>query len=135
MTDQVSRSEFAGFKQELKTELGDMKTLMQRMVDAMTRLAVIDERQQAHTATNEKILERLDGIESRQHQAELDAVKNEGFGGRVVQLENVVREMVVERERDKAVQQGMVRMIKLMWAGVPMLAGALVWSVKTGLIG
>lgn len=135
MSEQVSRAEFAGFKEELKGELNDMKSLLQRMVEAMTRLAIIDERQQAQTASSQRILERLESMEARQHAADVVAAKHGDVPSRVEQLERSVREIVVDREKDKSQHQGMQRMVRWMWAGVPTLAAVAGWAAHHGFIG
>jgi hypothetical protein len=119
----------------LESGMEDMKALMQRMVDAMTHLAVIDERQQAMLDNNKEVIGRLERIEVRQHQAELNAASNGDVSGRVKTLEEATRDLHIEREKDMARLQTVVWMIRTMWLGVPVVIGAVVWAVKHGMFG
>lgn len=129
--DNVSRVEFVA----LKEDIGDMKTLLQKMVDAMSRLAIIDERQAGFNETAKEILRRMHGIEDRQHKIDVEAAKNGDNTSRLSLLETSVREMHVEREKDKAKQDTMIRMVRWMWAGVPVFTSACVFAVKRGVFG
>jgi len=124
----VTRAEFSS----LEGQLGDIKALLGRMVDAMSKLAIIDERQAGFNDTSREILRRLSSIEERQHQADIEAAKNGDTGGRLERLENAVRDMHVEREKDKATQEGMVKMVRWMWVGVPFVMGFITWAAKHG---
>jgi hypothetical protein len=130
MTDQVSRAEFAGFKTELTTKLDTMQALMGRMVDAMQRMAIIDERQQTQTDTSKRILERLESIEDRQHRADIEAARAGDTGSRIQALEAAFKEMHNERVEEKGKQDGMVKMVKWMWVGVPGVMAGITWLAK-----
>lgn len=107
----VSHAEFAS----LRSDVADMKALMARMADAMTRLALLDERQQGFAETNKEILRRIDTMEKNQQQAALQAAAAGDTGSRIKNLEETFREMHIEREKDKARFQTVVWMIRGLW--------------------
>lgn len=131
MSEEVTRAEFT----VIERELGDMKSLMQRMVDAMTRLALLDERQQGMFDTSKEILKRIAGIEQRQHNAELTAAHNGDMAGRLKVLESAFKELHTERVTERASFKTAVWMVRAMWLGVPAAAAVLVWATKHGFIG
>lgn len=124
----VSRIEFA----TLQNDMSDIKSLLGQMVAAMGKLAVIDERQVSFNEMHREILKRLGSIESRQHKADVEAARTGDTGSRLGSLEKSVREMHIEREKDKASQAGMKKMVGWMWAGVPAFTAVFVWLAQRG---
>jgi hypothetical protein len=101
--------------QSLSQDMGEMKTLMGRMVDAINRITLLDERQQVVANFMEKLDDRMSRMETRQHEAELASVIIRGATSRTEALEVSYREMHIDRERDKARFQTVVWMIRGLW--------------------
>lgn len=100
----------------LRQDVLDMKSLMARMVEAMGRISVIEDRQHATAQALNKLVERMEQIVSRQHQQELDAVATQGLATRVEAIERLHREIHIENERQKARFQTVVWMVRGLWA-------------------
>lgn len=102
--------------QNLVNDVSDMKSLMSKIVDAINRIALLDERQQNTSAILEKLDTRMSAIESSLRAAEIHRASQEGNSSRIVVLETALREVHVERERDKARFDTAVWMIRGIWA-------------------
>jgi hypothetical protein len=109
---QVSSTEFNA----LAREVGDMKGLMSQMVDALTRITVIDERQQVVGVFMQKLDDRMARMEQRQHEAEVLNATAQGGAQRLTAIEAGFRELHIDRERDKARFQAVVWMVRGLWA-------------------
>lgn len=119
----VSLGEF----QKFSSELIEMKTLMGRMVEAIQRITLLDERQQVVATFMEKLDDRMGRMEGRQHEAEIAAVVIRSSTSRTDALELGYRELHIERERDKARFQTAVWMIRGLWGAVGLMgAGGIV---------
>lgn len=110
----VDYHEFSAVRQDLT----DMKALMGRMVEAMSRIALIEERQNTQAAKADQHYERLESVMNKLHEHEVLAATNTGVGGRLKDVEVAVRELHVESERNKARFQAIVWLIGGVWAFV-----------------
>lgn len=113
----VSYHEFASLVQDVN----DMKSLMSMMVDALNRIAVIDERQQTSIGMMQKLDERLGRTEDRQREADIARAVGQAASSRLDAIEKVIAELHVERERDKARFQTVIWMVRGLWAMVTFL--------------
>lgn len=113
----VSYQEFASLVQDVN----DMKSLMSMMVDALNRIAVIDERQQTSIGMMQKLDERLGRTEDRQREADIARAVGQAASSRLDAIEKVIAELHVERERDKARFQTVIWMVRGLWAMVTFL--------------
>lgn len=102
--------------QNLVNDVSDMKSLMSKIVDAINRIALLDERQQNTSAILEKLDTRMSAIEASLRSAEIRHATQEGNSSRIATLETALREVHVERERDKARFDTAVWMIRGIWA-------------------
>lgn len=109
-------------------DIGEMKSLMGRIVEAIQRIAVLEERQGASAQTQNKILEKVEELTARQHAAELHAAANADMTARVKTLDGAVRDQHVEREKDKARFDTLAWTIRALWAVAG--SGALLWAAK-----
>jgi hypothetical protein len=109
-------------------DIAEMKSLMGRMVEAIQRIALLEERQGASAQTQNKILETVEDLRQRQHEAELVSATNYDLSARVKTLESAVRDHHIEREKDKARFDTLAWTIRALWAVAG--SGALLWAAK-----
>ncbi len=108
----VNAREFSALKQDIT----DMKSLMSRMVEAMSRITVIEERQHTMAQSTSKAIERMEAITERQHAYELVNAESASTVGRVGRLESVFQDLNIESERNKARFQTVVWTVRALWA-------------------
>ena len=113
----------------LEKDVGDMKSLMSKMVDALTRMALIEERQQAMAQTNHRILEQIQDIRDHQAAVDLASARNSVSPDRVAAIELSIREDHLEHERNKARLEAVSWTIKTIWVAGAAVASAVVWVV------
>lgn len=112
----------------LAQDVSEMKSLMSKMVDAISRIGLLDERQQTVTAALQKLDERTVRIEDRQREAEIARALSQAGTDRLNLIDAGFRELHIERERDKARFQTVIWMIRGLWATVT--AGGLGLVIK-----
>lgn len=119
----VSVKEFHSLAQDVS----DMKSLMSKMVEALNHISVINERQQTFTSLVQKLDERMERMENRQHQSDVTQAVAQASTSRLDLLDMGFRELHIDRERDKARFQTVVWMVRGLWAvaGVGGLIGLL----------
>lgn len=110
----VNSREFSALKQDIT----DMKSLMSRMVEAMSRITVIEERQHTMAQSTSKAIERMETITERQHAYELANAESASTVGRVSRLELAFQELNVENERNKARFHTVVWTVRALWAAI-----------------
>lgn len=111
-TTQIDPAEFASMKQDIS----DVKSIMHKMADTLTRMALLEERQHGTSSVTEKILGRLEKIELALHRSEVAQASSGISNNRVEALEAGFRELHIERERDKARFQTVVWMVRALYA-------------------
>lgn len=121
----VSCGEFAS----LKEDMTDMKSLMSRLVETVSRITIIEERQHNQIQISEKVLARLDEVTAHQHQIDITNAANSSLATRVSTLETVVRESHIESERNKARFDTVVWLVHGLWAVVG--SSGLLWLFHT----
>ena len=102
----------------LSRDMGEMKALMSKMVDAVNRISLLDERQQSVSLSIQKIDERTARLEAKQQEAEISRAMSHASGDRLNLIDAGFRELHIERERDKARVQTIIWMIRGLWATV-----------------
>ena len=102
----------------LKKDITDMKSLMSRMVEAMGRITIIEERQHAAGELANRTLERMEQIAEKQHASEVLHAANTSVLQRVSEIETTFLELHVEGERNKARFAVFVWMVHGLWAVV-----------------
>ena len=108
----ISYQEF----QSLNRDIGEMKSLMSQIADAITRITLLDERQQVVGAFMQKLDERMARMEHRQQETEIANALAQQGASRLTNVEAGFREMHLDRERDKARFQTVVWMVRGLWA-------------------
>lgn len=108
----VNHTEF----QSLVQDVGEVKTILARVAEAINRISLLDERQQTVTAFMQKLDERMGRMESRQHEADIAHAVSRMSTSRIEAVETGFRELHIERERDKARFQAVVWMVRGLWA-------------------
>ena len=109
-----------------------MKSLMSRMVETISRISVIEERQNAVVQSTNKAIERMEAIADRQHASEIATAGAVGQAEKVKTLEKAVSDLQVENERNHARFDALVWVIRIMWVAggaVAGIAGLLLTSV------
>lgn len=124
MGEESKNYELAGIKRDIT----DMKSLMSRMVEAMGRITVIEERQHASATAVSDALRRIEAVTSRQHQHDVENAINFALAARVERMEEVVKESHTDGERNKARFETVVWMVRGLWAIVA--AGGLIWLAR-----
>lgn len=112
----------------LTQDMSDMKTLMSKMVEAINKIGLLDERQQTVTHVLQKLDERMARMESKQQEADIARALNQASADRLNLIDSGFRELHIERERDKARFQTVIWMIRGLWATVT--AGGLTVAAK-----
>lgn len=110
--DTISYQEF----QSLNSDIGEMKRLMSQMAEAISRISLLDERQQQVAGFMQRLDDRIARMESRQHESEIASAVNQVNGSRLASIEAGFRDVHLERERDKARFQTVVWMVRGLWA-------------------
>lgn len=125
--DNVNLAEFRSLVQDV----GEVKSLMGKMVEAINRITLLDERQQVVAGFMQKLDERMGRMESRQHEAEIAHAVANTARSRMENLEVGFREIHIDRERDKARFQTVVWLIRGVYAvvGIGGIAAALKFAV------
>jgi hypothetical protein len=117
----------------LERDMSDMKALMQKMVDAITRMALLEERQASVKETTDKILDQINDIREHQAAVELAAARGQVSPSRIEALEGAIRETHVEHERNKARFQTLVWTVRAAWIGGVAVVGVVAWLVQTAI--
>lgn len=110
----ISYQEF----QSLNRDIGEMKSLMSQMVEAISRISLLDERQQVVAQALQKLDERMARMESKQQDADIARALSQASSDRLNLIDMGFRELHIERERDKARFQTVIWMIRGLWATV-----------------
>lgn len=121
---QVENHELAA----MQRDISDMKSLMGRMVDALAKITVIEERQHAMAQATNKVLDRMDAIATRQHEQDLAHATTASTIGKVEAIERAFRELYVDSERHKARFDTIVWTVRALWGVVG--GGGLVWLIQ-----
>lgn len=108
---------YAEFR-SLAQDVGEVKSLMGKMVEAINRITLLDERQQVVAGFMQKLDERMGRMETRQHEAEIAHAVAGTSRSRMESLEVGFREIHLERERDKARFQTAIWLIRGVYAAV-----------------
>lgn len=104
--------------QSLNRDIGEMKKLMSQMVEAISRISLLDERQQVVAQALQKLDERMARMESKQQDADIARALSQASSDRLNLIDMGFRELHIERERDKARFQTVIWMIRGLWATV-----------------
>ena len=75
---------------EMRSDIGDIRTSVGKIADAMTRLAILEERGATNAQLAEKLIERMDRVEARQHKQELEQVVNKNDEQRIAKTEDQI---------------------------------------------
>lgn len=110
----VSHQEFSN----LISEVGEMRGLLAKIVEAINHITRLDERQQQVAGFMQKLDDRMARMESRQHEAEIVTAVSQANTSRLSNIEVGFRDLHLERERDKARFQTIVLMVRGLWAVV-----------------
>jgi hypothetical protein len=115
---------------ELKKDMTDMKTLMARMVDTLSRIAVIEDRQQAMSQSTEMVLKRLEAIAEKQHQYELGNVTSHNIVGRGDRNESDIKALTEKQSQAQASFKTAIWLGRAAWVGIASIGG-LLWVVQS----
>lgn len=119
-----------GAFQAMQQDIGEMKSLMGRVVDALAKFAVIEERQDQTARAHERIVGRLEAMEQRQHQADIASALARDHADRIGRLEQVAREAHVESERQKAKFGAFTWSMRAVWTAGAAVVGVVAWIFK-----
>lgn len=122
----VDYSEFSA----LKADITDMKGLMARMVEAMGRITVIEERQHVLAQNSAKAIDRMEQLTERLHESEVANAVQQSLAQRTTNIETAFRELHVENERNKARFETVVWMVRGLWAVALACGGGVVWLAQ-----
>lgn len=112
----------------LSQDVSEMKSLMSKMVEAINKIGLLDERQQTVAQALQKLDERMARMEAKQQEADIARALNQASTDRLNLIDQGFRELHIERERDKARFQTVIWMIRGLWATVT--AGGLTVAAK-----
>lgn len=125
MGSDIPSDEFA----VMKRDIGDIKSLMGKLVDVVSRFALLEERQQSTAEVTNKILERVERIENHQHQMDVRNARTSDHSERIKNLEVAFREVHIDSERHKTRMQTSVWMMRGAWAVIGSFLAA--WAYGT----
>ena len=121
MSTEINQEQLHGMQRDIQ----DMKSLMGRMVEAMAKIALIEERQQTMAAANQRIADGLEDIVKRQHAQELEHAQHGDIPARVLNIEKGFRELHLDNERNKTRVQTMMWIGGVAWTFIA--GGGLLW--------
>jgi hypothetical protein len=121
---EIDQAEFL----QLRSEFSEVKIVLNKVVEALNRLAVFEERQQNVAVLTNKILERVERIEERQHRADIDSAVNASTGNRLQAVEDCVKEMHLDTERHKASFATLKWLVATIWAVLG--SGGALWLIQ-----
>lgn len=121
--DKTQNAAIAG----LQSEMREMKDVMGKVADALTRLALVEDRQHSVAQTTNRILEQVEALRERQHAGELANTTNGQNAIRIAELDQAVRELHVDNERHKASLKTASTLIKAAWAAGVGMAAIVAW--------
>jgi hypothetical protein len=111
----VPFKEAAGVE-SVRQELIDIKQAVSKMADALTRLALLEERYLTFHALLIKIAERQDMAEQKRHEQEVSAARISDIPARVAAVEAEFRVLHIERQEDKAKFKTLMWTVRAFWA-------------------
>jgi len=110
--DSALRQELAG----LREDFSDMKGSMSKVAQALTTLAVLEERHQTVAATTNKILSRIEKIEERQINMDKREFSMIELAKKVDTAESRVKLLEDQRNLQTGQINGASGVIKVLWA-------------------
>jgi DNA repair ATPase RecN len=102
----------------MKEDISDIKNSMGKIAEALTRLAVLEEKHTAVAQVTNRILERIESIERTQHDKE---VSKETISRLFDSIDKTTAAFSSHREAyitDKAQADGVIKTIKALWVVV-----------------
>ena len=100
----------------MRGDIGDIKGSLSKVADALTKLAVLEERHQTVQSTTNKILSRMERMEERQQMVDKREYAMEEMGARLKKSEDTL----IVMQRDKHIQEGKVSAtllgVRMLWA-------------------
>ena len=100
----------------MKADLSDMKASINRIADALTKLAILEDRQSAQMTLMEKTLSRLEALEDKQHATELRFATAMVSQERLANVESKVNEMSTKITGYEASGRTIGYSVKIFWA-------------------
>lgn len=119
--DRLNQEQFVS----MRDDIADIKSSMGKIAEALTRLAVLEEKHTSVAQATNKILERIERIERTQHESE---ISKETFSRLFTAIETgqtQLNALQLNYATDKAKQEGVVKTIKALWFVV---GGLVLWA-------
>lgn len=101
---------------QLRAEVTDIKIFIRQMADALTRLTILEERQQNVTATTNQILTQIDMIRGHQQAVALQTAREGDVPARFEAIDRVLSAMTIERAEEKARVGTVSNLVRAAWA-------------------
>lgn len=118
----------------MQSDMDELKTSIKSIADALTKLAVLDDRQLTHFKVLEKQLIRIENIELRMHRFELDMTSVHSALNQLQDIRETVSTLsshvAASQVRKETVSMG----IKAVWAIVGGFVTSLVIYFMTGMV-
>lgn len=99
----------------VREDISDIKGTLNKIADAVGRLAVLEDRQMNTTAVSAKMLERLERMEDRQRTAE---VATSGYDRMIILVEGIdkrVKEVEVAQIKSDTSIKAYTRAVQIIW--------------------
>lgn len=110
--------------EDIRVELGEIRQAVNKMADALTRLARLEEK---HTNIHDllrRLMDRQDEEERKRHEQEIEAARAADIPQRVLNLEHAIRDMHIESAKEKAALAAYQRSAKLFWGAITFISSS-----------
>lgn len=116
----------------LQRDIGEMKGVMLKMANAIDMIVRLEERQREVAESTDKILDRVDSLERRQHEADITAAAAKRPLSQLEEMRSALAALQMERERDKARLEGLMFGVRALWVFVGSSVGILTLKFLAG---
>lgn len=119
----------------VKDDMREVKTSIHQIADALTKLAILEDRQATQLALVEKTLARLESLEEKQHVIEIRMAATGGTGERLTSLERSVGDIGTRVTSYEAAGKALGGGAKVLWAIAGAVGSAVAFLFSTGKVG
>ena len=106
---------------QLRAEVTDIKVFIRQMSEALTRLTLLEERQQNVTTQTAQILSQIELIRNHQHAVALQTAREGDVPARFEAIDALLAAMTIERAEDKARVGAVSNLVRGAWAVISVI--------------
>lgn len=117
----------------MKGDIADLKTIVTKIAEAVTKLAVLEDRQSTQNGSIQKLLDRFDTLEEKQHGVELRLATAMLNHERLMRIESELAATKTLIAGYEGSAKGVGSTAKVVWAVLgTTVAGAVAWLFGRG---